>query len=244
MTTVKKYKPRVSREWLEQEYITKGRDCVQIGAELGKDPSTIRGWLVTYGIPTRPRGANGGAAAHAFKKGEPSRFKGQRHTPENRELFRQHRLADGRVPYLVDGIHHLKGVTGPAHPSWQGGLTPERQAFNNSREWKEAARAVWIRDGYHCRRCGCRPPSKGPKHNRGHVHHIVSFQVRELRTVLTNLVLLCADCHRWVHGKANVNREFLRPADGAAYVRAAAGEASVPALFDLPGETPADAEAS
>jgi len=228
-TSKKKFKPRVSRGWLEQEYVAKRRDRVQIGAELGKDPSTIRGWLVTYGIPTRPRGANGGAAAHAFKKGEPSRFKGRSHTPENRELFRQQMLASGHVPYLVNGVHHLKGVTGPAHPSWRGGLTPEHQAFSNSPEWKEAARAVWIRDGYSCRRCGSRPPSKGPKHNRGHVHHIVSFQVRELRTVLTNLVLLCADCHRWVHSNANTDREFLEGTD----VRAAADEVAAPALFDL-----------
>lgn len=233
--TAKKWKPRVSREWLEQEYITNRRSCPEIGTELGKDSSTIRGWLVHYGIPTRPRGAL--TSGSAFKKGEPSAFKGRKHTPENRELFRQQCLADGRVPYLVNGQPFMRGRTGAANPHWQGGITPERQSFSNSVEWKQAARAVWVRDGYHCQRCDCRPPSKGPKHNRGHVHHIVSFQVRELRTVLTNLVLLCADCHRWVHSRANTGGEFL------AYVKTAADEANVPALFDLPGDAPADAEA-
>ncbi len=57
----------------------------------------------------------------------------------------------------------------------------------------------------------------------------MSFQVRELRTVLTNLVLLCADCHRWVHSNANTDREFLEGTD----VRAAADEVAAPALFDL-----------
>jgi predicted HNH restriction endonuclease len=42
-----------------------------------------------------------------------------------------------------------------------------------------------------------------------HVHHIVSFQVAELRAVVSNLALLCAACHRWVHSAANVDRAFL-----------------------------------
>jgi len=42
-----------------------------------------------------------------------------------------------------------------------------------------------------------------------HVHHIVSFAVRELRAAVSNLALLCEDCHRFVHSNANTACEFL-----------------------------------
>lgn len=223
MTATKKYKPRVSRDWLEQEYIGKGRDCAQIGAELGKDPSTIHGWLRTYEIPTRPRGANGGAAPHAFQKGQPSAFKGRTHTPENRELFRQQCLADGRVPYLVDGKPWMRGRTGEANPNWKGGATPERQEFYRSAEWKQACRAVWARANACCERCGADYRAVRRQHgSKFHVHHIVSFAVRALRAEPSNLALLCQGCHRWVHSRANTARAFL-----------AARDASIPTLFDL-----------
>jgi hypothetical protein len=214
----KKWKPRVSKEWLEREYISNGRDCTQIGAELGKDQSTVRGWLVTYGIPTRPRGANGGARAHAFRKGQPSAFKGRRHTPEAIAKVRASTVADGRVPYLVNGQPWMTGRTGTANPNWKGGATPERQEFYRSPEWKAAALAVWVRADAKCERCGLDYRTARRTGQKFHVHHIVSFAVRELRTEMTNLVLLCPGCHRWVHSRANVNREFL---------------AEVPAPFDL-----------
>lgn len=228
MTTVKKYRPRVSREWLEQEYIGKLRDAVQIGAELGKDPSTIHGWLKHYGIPSRPRGANGGGAAHAWKKGEPSAFKGRHHTPESRELLRQACLADGRVPYLKDGKVWMAGRTGPANPHWKGGVTPERQEFYRSDEWKAACKAVWARANAQCECCGLEYRTVRKGGTKFHVHHIVSFAVRELRAVASNLVL-CPDCHRFVHSRANIERKFLVPWP-------AARAANVPTLFDLLGE--------
>jgi len=216
VTAVKKWKPRVSREWLEREYVMSGRDCVQIGAELGKDPSTIRGWLVTYGIPTRPRGANGGARAYAFKRGQPSAFKGRKHAAGSIEKIRNSTIADGRVPYMVNGQPYMKGRTGDANPNWKGGATPERQEFYRSPGWKAAALAVWTRANACCERCGLdyriARKTRLPKF---HVHHIISFTVREVRTELTNLVLLCRRCHLWVHSRANTSREFLAVQDAA-----------------------------
>lgn len=64
-----KAKPKpVSREWLVMEYVTKERNCVQIGAELGRDPKTIWAWLRHYAIPIRSRGSD---PAQHFKKGPP-----------------------------------------------------------------------------------------------------------------------------------------------------------------------------
>lgn len=230
MTHVKKWKPRVSKEWLEREYVTNGRDCTQIGKELGKDPSTIHGWLKTYGIPTRPRGANGGASPHAFKKGQPSAFKGRRHTPESLEKIRNSTIADGRVPYLVGGKPWMSGRMGADNPNWKGGATPERQEFYRSVEWKAACKAVWQRADAKCERCGL-DHRKVRGTQKFHVHHIVSFQVRALRAEVANLVLLCRDCHLWVHSRANGGREFLGtiPADA----NGTAEEAATPTLFDL-----------
>ncbi len=197
---------RPSEDELRNMYVDQGLTANDIGRIYARDPKTTWSWLRAAGIETRPRGSN---VDQQFKPGDRSAFAGHRHSDENRAKFRALRLADGRVPYLVDGVHHLKGVTGPAHPNWKGGLTPERQAFYSSREWKDVAQAVWVRDNYRCQRCDVRPPSKGPKHNRGHVHHIVTFQVRELRAVLSNLILLCAPCHRWVHSRANADLEYV-----------------------------------
>lgn len=196
-----------SAEWLRQKYLTERLTANDIARIVQRDPKRVWEWLRRAGIETRPRG--GASSSGSFHPGQVSAFKGRSHTPERREAIRAARLADGRVPYLRNGEHHMKGVTGPAHPNWKGGLTPERQAFYSTPEWKAAARAVWMRDQCTCQRCGCKPPRKGPKHNRGHVHHIVTFQVRELRLDLDNLVLLCADCHRWVHSRANVLKELV-----------------------------------
>src|SRR5271169_2063272 len=96
-TLASKPKP-VSREWLEREYVTNERNCVQIGAELGKDPKTIWAWLRHYGIPTRPRG--GASSPGSFQPGA-NIWYGRKHTQAAKDLIRQARITDGRVPYLL-----------------------------------------------------------------------------------------------------------------------------------------------
>ena len=95
---------------------------------------------------------------------------------------------------------------GELHPNWKGGLTPERQAFYSSREWKRSCRIVWKRDNAECQRCLIHRDEGVPMH----IHHIVSFVNRELRAVPENLVLLCDVCHHWVHSNANKEKIFLR----------------------------------
>ena len=120
-TLTQKPKP-VSKEWLEEQYVALQRDCVQIGRQLDKDPKTIWAWLKYYGIPTRPRG-------NQSHKGQPPDWTGRHHSEATREHIRAIAFADGRVPYLRNGKPWLAGVSGPEHPSWKGGVTPERQAF-------------------------------------------------------------------------------------------------------------------
>lgn len=97
------------------------------------------------------------------------------------------------------------GKRGADVPNWKGGVTADRQAFYSSLEWKQVSRLIWQRDRATCQRCGTPAKVRG----RFHIHHIVSFAVRELRADPENLVLLCGPCHRWVHSKANTDLAFI-----------------------------------
>lgn len=96
---------------------------------------------------------------------------------------------------------------GELNPNWKGGVTPERQAFYVSDEWKAACRVVWRRDKATCQRCGLYRADRPDM--PFHIHHIVSFAIAELRATPSNLVLLCEACHQFVHSRRNVAREHL-----------------------------------
>ncbi|MFA5636654.1 MAG: HNH endonuclease signature motif containing protein [Anaerovoracaceae bacterium] len=99
----------------------------------------------------------------------------------------------------------MYGCVGQDNPNWNGGCTPERQAFYSSQEWAKVCLAVWRRDNAQCVRCG-----KSAEDAVLHVHHIVSFAVEALRAEPDNLILLCARCHRWVHSKRNRKGEYRK----------------------------------
>lgn len=199
----------VSRDWLYQKYIVEELDCVQIAKIVSRDPKSVWSWLRDLDIPTRGRGKTGN---HKYVK-TPA-FKGKHHSDEVRERLRQARLLDGHVPYLKNGVHHLKGKKGADTPNWRGGVTPQRQSFYASPEWKEAVKAIWHRDDATCQRCGLRHNEVKDRTVRFHIHHIVSFQVKRLRAEPSNLVLLCMPCHLWVHSSENTEREFINDSDG------------------------------
>lgn len=94
------------------------------------------------------------------------------------------------------------------NPNWKGGVTPERQAFYQSQEWKDACSFVWKRDGAKCQRCGLHRDEQPDM--PFHIHHVVSFAVPELRAANDNLVLLCEVCHQFVHSRKNENGDFLQ----------------------------------
>ena|SRR3990167_567695 len=198
-------KDRPSDEWLNQKYTIEKVTCPELAKILGKDPKTIYLWIKQAGIPTRSRGVDG--------KGKPKNYetywKGKKLPQETKDKIRQAALKDGRVPYLnKDGVHWLKGRKEDASPNYKGGITPERQSFYGTPEWKQIANLVWRRDRGTCQHCGIK------KYNEENIpldiHHIVSFAVKELRMELSNLVLLCEKCHYWVHSKNNTDKEFIK----------------------------------
>ncbi len=91
------------------------------------------------------------------------------------------------------------------HPNWKGGITSERLAYYSRAEWKEIAKAIWKRDAGTCQRCDTH---QSEKENSFNIHHIVDFETIKLRDVHDNLVLLCKECHSFVHSKKNVNGEY------------------------------------
>ena len=198
-------KDKPSSAWLIDEYIEKRRTCNDIAKDVGKDPKTVWSWLKSYGIPVRPRG--GASSSGSFKKGV-STWKGKTHSVETKMKIREARLRDGRVPYLKNGEHWLK-ASGSTHPMWKGGVTPERQALYASVEWADAVKSVWSRDNATCQRCG-KHHNAAKTRGTFHIHHIASFMVRELRAEVSNLILLCEGCHRWVHSKENAEKLFIK----------------------------------
>jgi hypothetical protein len=97
----------------------------------------------------------------------------------------------------------MYGVCGEQNKNWKGGCTPDRQSLYSSIEWGKVIHSVWKRDGGTCQLC--------KQNNRKmHIHHIVSFYVRELRGEPSNLVLLCVQCHRWVHSRKNIEHLFIK----------------------------------
>lgn len=193
----------VDRDWLYQKYIVEGLDCTQIANLVHRNSKRVWEWLQDYSIPTRKRGTTGNGL-HAI--GKPRRPM----SAEAREKIRQARLRDGRVPYLLkDGTHAMKHKTGPLHPNWKGGFTPERAAVYSSPEWKAAVRAVWNRDYATCQKCGLHHSRAKWANIPFDIHHIIGFANQELRCEVSNLVLLCEPCHYWVHSKDNVDKEFL-----------------------------------
>lgn len=194
-----------TKEWLYEQYITKGRTANDIAKEIDRDSKRVWEWLRDYGIETRKRGY--GNLNNQFKKGEPSRFLGHKHTKKTKEKIRQKRLEDGHVPYLVNGQHWLK-QEGVHSPAWKGGVTPERQTIYSSPEWREAVKKVWKRGNATCQLCG--KHQDDDREHKFHIHHIYPFaEYKHLRTNPDALVLLCPDCHHFVHSKKNTELKFM-----------------------------------
>lgn len=201
----------VDREWLYEKYVVEGRSCPEIAKIVSRHPKCVWFWLKDLDIPTRPRGhCYASNLAFCFWK-DPNGvnpFKGKSHTAENRKYFSDLSIATGRVPFDPAIGPPLKGKRGAEVHTWKGGVTPERQSFYSSTEWKAVIPQVWQRDNATCQNCACRNlPGKRFSFD---IHHIVSFACRELRAELSNLVLLCEKCHYWVHSSENTEGKFIR----------------------------------
>jgi len=192
-----------TREWLVEQYISLGKSANDIARKVNRNSKRVWEWIVDYGIPTRPRGHD---TSRLPKDG--SAFRGKHHTQQVRDAQRLRRIRDGHVPYLKNGKHWLK-EPGAKHPNWKGGISPERQMFYASPEWKECVSKIWKRDDATCQRCKLDHRTILRGTISFHIHHIDSFLIKDRRACEDNLLLLCYGCHKWVHSSKNINGEFL-----------------------------------
>jgi hypothetical protein len=217
----------ISKDNLYKFYVVDGLGTYQISQIVGRDPKRVYEWLRDYGIPIREREWDVTPGTKPYhgkvwlrreyleKQRSAKEIAGLYGVTENNILFF---LAKFGIPRRqMDEIRLIKywgasgqsnpmyGRRGAENPNWKGGMTPERQAFYQSEVWKQVSQRVWKRDKANCQRCGV--------HADGviemHIHHVISFAVEELRVNPLNLVLLCRDCHNFVHSTANTAREFL-----------------------------------
>ena len=94
----------ITKEELYVLYIEQRLSANKIAEIVHRNPKRVWEWLKEYDIPTRPRGTDYG---QQFHKGETSPRKGKHLSEETKEKIRQARIRDGRVPYLINGIHWL-----------------------------------------------------------------------------------------------------------------------------------------
>jgi 5-methylcytosine-specific restriction endonuclease McrA len=179
-------------------------DTTRIAHIVKRDPKSVWNWLKDFGIATRKRGH---ASTHKFPKGYKSML-GKKHTAETRKRLSDIAKADGRVPYDPAIGSYMKGRSGASTPNWKGGITPQRQSVYSSTEWAACVKAVWKRENATCERCGIRKNEAGK--TPFDIHHIVGFECVELRTVASNLALLCEPCHYWVHSRKNTRGAFIK----------------------------------
>lgn len=201
----KEQKP-IDEKWLHEKYIVEKLSTYDIAKIIRRNPKRVYEWLKSYSIPTRQRGENLKGEDNYMKRpnvGSP--FKGKKHTKEVRKILSE--KAKKPRPYLRGKKNGMYGRREELNPNWKGGGSPERQSFYSSCKWANLVRSIWERDKASCQRCG----RKKIKNEEFHIHHIKSFtEYPELRFMFNNCVLLCNECHQWVHSKENKEKCFLK----------------------------------
>jgi 5-methylcytosine-specific restriction endonuclease McrA len=90
---------------------------------------------------------------------------------------------------------HRKEMVGKNHPSWQGGITPEKLKIRNSNQSLEWRKNVFRRDNYTCQNCG----QRGGDLEADHIKEFSKYP--ELRFALDNGRTLCVSCHKKRHAR-------------------------------------------
>lgn len=217
----------IDRDRLFQLYVGDHMGTYQIARIVGRDPKRVYEWLKGFGIPIRPRTWDVQPGQQPYhdkawleyeyveKARSSTEIAAKCGVSENNILFFLHKFDIPRR--TMDEVRAVKywgsfgkdnpmyGRRGEENPNWRGGVSPERQAFYESEEWRTASQLVWKRDKATCQRCGIVADGAIEMH----IHHIVSFAVTALRASPENLILLCRECHHFVHSSENVSQKLI-----------------------------------
>lgn len=217
----------VTKEWLHQKYVIEGLSTYQIAKLVDRDPKRVYEWLKDYEISIRARAWDTEAQDLPQQNKEWLYTEYVTHQRSALDIANELGVTESNVLYflkkheierrvmseirakkkwgLKGSTNGMFGRTGARNPRWLGGISPERQALYSSQEWAKAVQIVWQRDKATCQRC-FRKKSDEVEMN---IHHLVGFANKSLRAEPSNLVLLCKDCHHWVHSKQNINKDFI-----------------------------------
>jgi hypothetical protein len=87
---------------------------------------------------------------------------------------------------------YMHDLSGENHWNWKGGITPERNKYMDTKEYKEWRKAVFRGDSYLCTKCEL----KGVLN----AHHLYNYSTYPtLRLDVSNGVTLCKGCHNEFH---------------------------------------------
>lgn len=201
--------PHLDKDWLYQKYIVENLSTYDIAKIVHRDAKSVYNQLRKFNIPTRKRGENlkreaDGNDNYMLRPGVENPFKGRRHTEETRKILSE--KASCPKPYLRGNKNGMYGRIGLLNPNCKGGNTPERQRLYGSSKWQEILREVHARANYKCQRCGLKMSTEV----RFNTHHIKPWQkYPRYRLDPNNIVLLCEDCHKFVHSPQNLDKELI-----------------------------------
>jgi transposase-like protein len=228
--------PLHDKEWLTNAYSIKKQSISSIAKEVGVDKSTVAYWIKSHGIIQRissKRTSNGHFQKDThwreetklwnkewlFKQyiikqrsmqdiatemsvSEPAvRHWIQEHNIESRDISEARKIKYWGASGEDNPMWNKRGELSP---NWKGGFTPDRQKLYASVEWKTALQEVWERDAGTCQHCKV----VKRKEIAFDIHHIIPYATGVRVADPTNLVLLCKDCHKFIHSKKNIESLF------------------------------------
>lgn len=127
-------------------------------------------------------------------------------TQKNNPKLKKFKKGHGCSKEIREKISHanIGQLAREKHHNWKGGITDERICMCYRREWIDMKESIRTKYKHICQNC-----DNLENGNKFHIHHLISFELKELRINPENLILLCKPCHNFVHSKKNINREFL-----------------------------------
>jgi hypothetical protein len=193
----------LDKKWLRKRYIDDRLSSYEIGALVGRDPKRVWEKLKDFGIPTRARGMNlkkGCRDNYMSRPGVVNPFRGRRHTEDTKKMLSE--KAKVPKPHLRGDENGMYGRCGPSNPNYVDGSSVERNQRGITPFLKRIRDRILERDGNKCRRCG--------SVDNIHTHHVKRWAGNpESRFDLNNIIVLCKQCHSWVHSRRNATCEFL-----------------------------------